>query len=181
MDRIDHAVTYPDSISSIHNSVQQMFRLHFHDCQFIPSELKQKIDGLKDNNESHEDEQQYWVDSAKRIGLMDTPFGVQFGRNPNEPLPPLKPPRLSRTNSMDEDDRSKSKDGSPVKSEGDGSQNNQEPEYYPLVLPEDKPLITDYLYLALEQMQPTNLQDSDRVGCYKGRRTGFPGLACKHW
>jgi hypothetical protein len=22
--------------------------------------------------------------------------------------------------------------------------------------------------------------DADRVGCYKGRKTGFPGLACKH-
>lgn len=60
------------------------------------------------------------------------------------------------------------------------SEDVQEPEYYPLVLPEDKPLITDYLYLALEQMQPTNLQESDRVGCYKGRRTGYPGLACRH-
>lgn len=25
-----------------------------------------------------------------------------------------------------------------------------------------------------------NLMDADRVGCYKGRKTGFPGLACKH-
>ena len=30
----------------------------------------------------------------------------------------------------------------------------EEPEFYPLVLPEDKDLITDYLYLAMEQMQP---------------------------
>ena len=22
--------------------------------------------------------------------------------------------------------------------------------------------------------------DADRVGCYKGRKTGFPGLACRH-
>ena len=25
-----------------------------------------------------------------------------------------------------------------------------------------------------------NLMDADRVGCYKGRQLGFPGLACKH-
>ena len=56
----------------------------------------------------------------------------------------------------------------------------EEIDIYPLVVPEDTPLISDYLYLALEQMQPCNLMDADRVGCYKGRRTGFPGLACRH-
>ena len=30
-------------------------------------------------------------------------------------------------------------------------------EVYPLVLPEDRGLITDYLYLAMEQMQPCSL------------------------
>ena len=43
---------------------------------------------------------------------------------------------------------------------------------FPLVLPEDKELITNYLYLALDQMQPAKLMDADRVGCYKSRRTG---------
>ena len=45
-------------------------------------------------------------------------------------------------------------------------------ELFPLVLPEDKELISDYLYLALDQMQPAKLMDADRVGCYKSRRTG---------
>ena len=56
----------------------------------------------------------------------------------------------------------------------------EEIEIYSLVHPEDKPLLSNYLYLALEQMQPCNLMDADRVGCYKGRLTVFPGLACKH-
>jgi hypothetical protein len=50
----------------------------------------------------------------------------------------------------------------------------------PLVFPEDKPLISDYLYLTLEQMSPCVLMEADRVGCYKTRKVGFPGLACKH-
>jgi hypothetical protein len=156
-----------------------MFRLHFDHCELIPSDLKEKVGRLKDSAGNRGGRKQYWVDSAKRIGLVDTAFGIHFGRDPDDPLPPGNLP----LDSMDDDDMSHGSygdDGSPNKIDFYGSQDVQEPDYYPLVLPEDKPLISDYLYLALEQMQPANLMDADRVGCYKGRRTGFPGLACKH-
>ncbi|KAL3801081.1 hypothetical protein HJC23_002374 [Cyclotella cryptica] len=178
-----HAVTYPTYISSIYNSVKQMFRLHFDQCDMIPVELKNKVGSLKDSTANRGGRKQYWVDSAKRLGLVDTSFGIHFGRDPHDPLPPLGGPRDSQMPPLEEDERSQpslAEDGSPLKIDFYGSQDVQEPEYYPLVLPEDKPLISDYLYLALEQMQPANLMDADRVGCYKGRRTGFPGLACKH-
>lgn len=178
-----HAVTYPTYISSIYNSVKQMFRLHFDHCDMIPAELKNKVGTLKDSTANRGGRKQYWVDSAKRLGLVDTSFGIHFGRNPCDPLPPLGGPRDRQAHSLEEDESSQpslTEDGSPLKIDFYGSQDVQEPEYYPLVLPEDKPLISDYLYLALEQMQPANLMDADRVGCYKGRRTGFPGLACKH-
>jgi hypothetical protein len=50
----------------------------------------------------------------------------------------------------------------------------------PVVFPEDQALITDYLYLTLEQMAPCVLMEADRVGCYKTRQVGFPGIACRH-
>jgi hypothetical protein len=50
----------------------------------------------------------------------------------------------------------------------------------PLVFPEDQSLITDYLYLTLQQMAPCVLMEADRVGCYKTRQVGFPGIACRH-
>lgn len=50
----------------------------------------------------------------------------------------------------------------------------------PLVFEEDRSLISDYLYLTLEQTAPCLLMEADRVGCYKTRKVGFPGLACKH-
>ena len=128
---------------------------------------------------------------------MDTPFGIHFGRDPSDPLPPLggagRSSNLSLETSLEEDEYElaivPSGSGDLTSTpRADGRLNNflndqevqEQPEYYPLVLPEDRPLISDYLYLALEQMQPCNLMDADRVGCYKGRRTGFPGLACKH-
>jgi hypothetical protein len=49
-------------------------------------------------------------------------------------------------------------------------------ELFPLVEPDDMNLISDYLYLTLEQMQPCRLTEADKVGCYKARKVGFPGL-----
>lgn len=49
-----------------------------------------------------------------------------------------------------------------------------------LVLPKDRDLIPDALFVALGQMRPCRLQQSDRVGCYKTRALGFLGMCCKH-
>ena len=48
-----------------------------------------------------------------------------------------------------------------------------------LVLPKDRDLIPDALFVALGQMRPCRLQQSDRVGCYKTRALGFLGMCCK--
>ena len=48
-----------------------------------------------------------------------------------------------------------------------------------LVLPKDRDLIPDALFVALGQMKPCRLQQSDRVGCYKTRALGFLGMCCK--
>jgi len=199
-----NAISYPSFISGIYNTVQQMYRLHFDQCPYIPDELKGRVGNLKDSHTSNRGgRKQYWIESAKRIGLVDTSFGIHYGRDPEEPLPPLGGVQRSSTtssvtgggeddeynewgglvnrqgsNGSNSDGGGEGRAGSPSGSPSCGMM--EEIEIYPLVLPEDKPLISDYLYLALEQMQPCNLMDADRVGCYKGRRTGFPGLACKH-
>lgn len=50
----------------------------------------------------------------------------------------------------------------------------------PLVDEMDRPLISDFLYLTLEQMRPTKLRHDDQVGCYRLQAVGSPGLACRH-
>lgn len=188
-----HGVTYPSFISGVYNSVQQMYRLHFDQCDHIPEELKARVSTLKDSHTSNRGgRKQYWIESAKRIGLVDTSFGIHYGRDPDDPLPPLGEAcdsssisvRRGSAGSDGDDDNAEWGRGASLGSggslDGDDVAVEEIVDTYPLVTPEDRPLITDYLYLALEQMQPCNLMDADRVGCYKGRRTGFPGLACKH-
>lgn len=49
-----------------------------------------------------------------------------------------------------------------------------------LVLPNDRDLVPDALFVAMAQMRPCKLTQADRVGCYKTREIGFVGMSCLH-
>lgn len=56
-----------------------------------------------------------------------------------------------------------------------------DPTPFPLVLPEDRELVTESVYLALEQTMPCNYGSSERkISALGDVLTGYPGLACKH-
>ena len=199
-----------------------MLRLHLECCLSMPPDIRAKIEQLKSSCSSRGGRKQYWIDSAKRLGLVDTPHGIHFGRDPNGPLPPLTGPSVnskegrvkkktpSKSPSPDKDTtfssppptETISSEDLPVVSEGTPSPQqkqvlyenedlNQEEEETenekgpgirvrpafgrlrsvptpppqppadsrPLVFPEDKSLISDYLYLTLEQMAPCLLME----------------------
>lgn len=190
--RGQQAVSYPSLVSGIYNSVQQMFRLHFDCCTAMPPEVKSKIETLRASSSSRGGRKQYWIDSARRLGLVDTPHGIHFGRDPTGPLPPLSGPSAVVSEDIKQEEKGANEEtevdtkladspdkGSLLSQEHTDEIKRQKQEAYPLVLPEDQPLISEYLYLTLQQMEPCKLMDADRVGCYKGREMGFPGLACK--
>ena len=67
-----------------------MYRLHFDHCPEIPDDLKDRVAILKDSHTSNRGgRKQYWIDSANRLGLCDTSFGIHYGRDPKDPLPPI--------------------------------------------------------------------------------------------
>lgn len=181
-ERGQQATSYPSLISGIYNSVQQMLRLHLDCCLAMPTDVRHKIEALKVSCSSRGGRKQYWIDSAKRLGLVDTPHGIHFGRDPLGPLPPLTGPSVNskegRKKKMEKCIRER--DEAKVAAGEDVPKPVPPVDTRPLVFPEDKPLISDYLYLTLEQMAPCLLMEADRVGCYKTRKVGFPGLACKH-
>jgi len=49
-----------------------------------------------------------------------------------------------------------------------------------LVSLDDRDLVPDALFVCMAQMHKTALSAADRVGCYKSRPLGFPGMSCKH-
>jgi hypothetical protein len=183
-ERGQQATSYPSLISGIYNSVQQMLRLHLDCCLSMPSDVRARIEGLKISCSSRGGRKQYWVDSAKRLGLVDTPHGIHFGRDPHGPLPPLSGPSVNTKEGRIKK-RNPPKPPPPPKVDPEPETEDLLPapppvDNRPLVFPEDEALISDYLYLTLEQMSPCLLMEADRVGCYKTRKVGFPGLACRH-
>jgi hypothetical protein len=105
------------------------------------------------------DTAQYWVDSAKELGLCDYDGGpgeVMFFRNPNDPSP---------ADEIDVERKSNMPTGSFV------------------VRAEDRATCTDHILLLLKQFKPCRFELSDRRGGIaksRDRPINFPGLQCIH-
>ena len=214
------SVSYPSQLTGIYNSVQQMFRLHLDVCQAIPHDVRKTLESLKDSSSSRGGRKQYWIDSAKRLGLVDTEHGIYFSRDPTKP-PPVEDaadgeqlgtdakapagatddndlatdtaasggPDGGEGGTVDGENGEKGGQGASLPSRGkyispdsgwERAVLEEKRQSYPLVLEEDSPLISDFLYLTMQQMEPCKMMGPDRVGCYKGRPLGFRGLACRH-
>jgi len=90
--RGQHALSFPNLLSDVYSSVQEIFKLHFDSCPSMPDEVRHKIDTLRVYSPNLGPREWYWIDSAKQLGLLDTPHGIHFGRDPNGPLPKLRGP-----------------------------------------------------------------------------------------
>lgn len=83
--RAKGAVSYPHSIRIVHQSVRNWQRYHFDACNEIPQKVRQRYAALRSvRAHSGNASLQYWIDSAKSLGMMDTDHGIFFT---NEPVP----------------------------------------------------------------------------------------------
>lgn len=158
---------FPDSLASMHVKVNDMIRLHFPSCPAMPDDVKETFKSLRGfGAKAVGDSQQYWVDSARDIGLADIPpgnnvgWGITFRRDPLKPSP------------ADELD-----------SEAAGASSAPLGKFS-FVRPEDRGACTDHVTLLLRHVKPCRFKKSDRRGGPGGRGRdrviGFPGLCCKH-
>jgi len=157
--RLNRAVCFPFSIGRIYQSVADIQRFHLGECPKVPEDVKAKFVELQNASSKGSKglaTRQFWVSSAKKIGLADTTKGIRFSRDPSEPE--------SMAVSLD----ILAQVASHVTTVN-----------RPLVLPEDKPLIADFLCAVMEQMQACKFTEADRnkrrlkdVGCF--------GVECKH-
>jgi hypothetical protein len=153
--RPERAVCYPSSLRNIYHSIETWQRRHSLVCSDIPAWVRRSIVELMESSKSRAGgRRQYWEDSARRIGMVDTPHGVRFARTPGD-LGSSEPcPRPQKT-----------LPSKPVVQEG------------------DRELITDYLYLLMEQMETCQFKEEDRTGGrskIKDNEVGFPGMQCRH-
>jgi hypothetical protein len=158
--RSNRAVCFPFSIGRIYQSVADIQRFHFGECKMMPPEVKEKFHSLQSASSKGSKglaTRQYWVTSAKKIGLVDTPEGIRFGRDPSKPL-------STQAFSLD------------ILAQVAFSVTTASKQ---LVLPEDKPCIAEFLYVVMEQLQPCRFTEADR-NKRRLKDVGCIGVECKH-
>jgi hypothetical protein len=89
------SVYYPTTISSIYNATMNLLQRHLHNCSAVPKEVMQRYETLKGDDARSGTSKKYWMESAKSIGLVDTPSGIRFSALPPPPLPTLTPQQQS--------------------------------------------------------------------------------------
>ena len=78
-DRAERAVCYPRSVSRLYQTIADMQRFHFENCECIPGRMKETYRTLKTSRKrGQESPQQYWIRSAYELGLFDNPDGGIF-------------------------------------------------------------------------------------------------------
>jgi len=160
--RAERAVCYPSSLRNIYHSIETWQRRHSLVCNLITPWVRKSILELMESSKTRAGgRRQYWEDSACRLGMVDTSRGVRFSRKPG--------------------------DLGPIASPGGGQLpgNSNVPPHKPqqVVRADDKELVTDYLFLLMEQMQTCRFTEEDRTGGrskIKDNEVGFPGMECRH-
>ena len=201
--RASQSVSFPSQITGIYSAVNMMQSRHFKVCKEIPDSVRRKMDELKNlarkNRGEGNKRQDYWVQSAKQLGMVDTPDGIRFRASisdwnlDNEQYfdyhQSLKnqefrhasehpPPHISNIDVTTLDKVVIPDDATSTQILQDNLShfmgNSQ------LFTPQDADLVPPYLFLAMAQMKPCELQKEDKVGCYKDRPLGFRGMCCRH-
>ena len=65
---------YPKNLAEIYNLVSRFQRIHFKECRFVPPTIRKQFTDHKENDKSR-GRREYWIKSAKAIGLVDDKNG----------------------------------------------------------------------------------------------------------
>ena len=158
-ERSNRAVCFPFSIGRIYQSVADIQRFHIYECKMIPHDVKQKFLELQRASSKGSKglaTRQYWITSAKKRGLVDTSNGIRFARDPSVPLEKAVSLDILAQVAIDVTAASK-----------------------PLVLPEDKDEIAEFIFVVMNQLQPCRFTEADR-NKRRLKDVGCKGVECQH-
>jgi len=147
---------FPSSIRQIYQSFTMMLRDHFAQCMYIPEAGKVRFKTLKTGaTQGASHSKHYWYYSAKKVGLIDTDNGIV----------------------VNEDSLAAGKSLPPFGShDGQATASTQKM----LVVPEDRAIVDNFLYMLMSQACLVNLLPSEQIGCRKSLKDGMPGFGCRH-
>lgn len=156
--RAPRSSAFPSSIRQMYQSFAMMVSDHFRKCEAIPLSYKRRFDVYQVHLASISPlSKDFWAYSAQKLGMVNASFGITITEES------IADARLMPPFRCDAKYRS-TKTSSPVE---------------PLVLPEDQPQISPYLYTLMSLVQICHLSDSDRNGKRKDAPLGLPGFGCQ--
>jgi hypothetical protein len=158
----ENGVVFPSIVSRIYNATINLLQRHLRTCSFVPPAVLAKYDELKASNARSGASKKYWVESALRMGLYDTPDGIRLNKE------------------MYLQTKMNMKRGEGVTGSVQADAAAEDPNAPPLVLPTDKRYTTAFTFHLMAQMQPCVFTEADRLGRRRNLEVGFAGLACRH-
>jgi hypothetical protein len=165
-ERSSRSSSFPSSIDRIYQSLTMMIRDHFIRCPGLPVPLKARFLELKSRTtQGATDSKKYWIDSAKKLGMVDTTNGILIN------LETQAAALASLSSPIKTDSRGNATD---FPSAGSSMPNRM------IVMNDDKPLVSEYIYYLMTQVEKVNLTASEQVGNRKSMELGMPGFGCKH-
>lgn len=156
--RQERAVCFPSTLKNIYHSIETWQRRHSVVCRDIPTWVKKDMLRLIEVSRTGAGgRRQYWEESAKQLGMVDTADGIRFSRSPGAIA--SVPTLLEEHSDVEEEPR------------------------VPVVTDYDRETVTPSLFLLLDQMELCHFTEQDRAGGrskIKDCPVGFPGIQCKH-
>lgn len=175
------AVSYPVSMAGIYESVKRWQRVHLEVCKDVPESIRQNLDELSTENSWIPTTKQYWIDSAKLLGMIDTAGGIRFASDPH-----LLQQRqqglvmLGGETRMGQDDGTRDwrEDTATDTDIGKSASPAGEGEY--IVFPEDTSMVPSYVYFLIRQVESCRFTEADRFVARSKGPVGYPGFQCRH-
>jgi hypothetical protein len=163
------AVSFPASMAGIYESVKRWQRVHMEACVDLPLDVRDALVQLSTSNVWIPTTRQYWVDSARALGMADTDDGIRFGKDPSR--------RFTATAALMQASSSQSDTGEakiqvPLTSGlADGRS---------IVQPDDYLMVPPYVYFLMSQVEACRFTEADRFVARSKGPVGYPGFQCKH-
>lgn len=168
-ERVMSAVSYPVSSSGIYESVKRWIKIHLPLCKHIPTDVKEKIAALE-KVAFIPTTRQYWIDSAKALGIQDTRSGLRFTHDIQDSNNEDKAATILLTSKAKKQTQTNKKNSKPMQIAKGGH----------IVYPDDEAVITPFLFMLLSQVEPCQFTDADRYIARSKCDTGFNGFQCRH-
>jgi hypothetical protein len=158
MARAGRSSAFPSSIRQIYQSITMMLRDHFSKCGDMPISVQEKFNALKANaSQGAFDSKGYWLYSATKIGLKDTPTGIM----------------------IDEESLVAGRDAQPYCIDPGQPFTDDSFSSLLLVEPSEQHAVPELLLLLLSQLQMVRLRDDERIGNRRSLPDGHVGLGCR--